>query len=81
MAPLLLALMLTLGSSAPQRSDVGMTLARVETAASNPSTPEFAITLENQSGRDFVLVLAYMLANGKVSRDCPRETELPTSAS
>lgn len=64
MAPLFLALMLSLGAAAPQDDAVRITIARVESPTAKPTNPEFAITLENQSDGDFVVVLGQMLGNG-----------------
>ena len=61
----LFTLMLSLGSSGPQQSDLRISIARIETADSKPSNPEFAITLVNRWNEDFVVDLGYMLGNGK----------------
>jgi hypothetical protein len=58
MATLLLgSLLLSLGSLAQPQSDLRISLARVESGDTKPTIPTFVITLENQSDRDFVLVL------------------------
>jgi hypothetical protein len=56
-ALIVLAVMLSLGSSGPEQNDLLLSIAHIETANSKPSTPEFAITLENEREGDLVLLL------------------------
>jgi hypothetical protein len=69
MAALLLTVLLALGSSGPGQNDLRIGIARVEAADSNPRNPEFAITLENQSDTGFIVVLGYVLGNGRMYPD------------
>jgi hypothetical protein len=64
MVPLLLTLLLSIGSPGPQQDDLRLTIARVQ-SADGPNNPAFTITLENRSDTDFMVVLGHMLANGK----------------
>jgi len=58
---LLFAVVLSLGSPAPQQNDVRITVARTETASSQPSNPEFVITLENRENKELVMVLGWKI--------------------
>lgn len=62
MAPLLLTLMLSLGSSGPEQNDLRLSIARIDTADAKPSNPEFAITFENRGSGDFVALLGFVFA-------------------
>ncbi len=53
----LFTFMLSLGRSGSDQNDIRMGIARIETADSKPSNPEFAITLENQGDSDLVVLL------------------------
>ena len=64
-ASLLVALLLSLGTSGPEQNDLRLTIACVESVDSQPESPEFAITLENQGEVDWVVNLGFMLANGR----------------
>ena len=57
MPRLLLAVLLSLGSSGPEQTDLPISIARIETADAKPSNPEFAITLENRGDSDLVVLL------------------------
>jgi hypothetical protein len=65
MALVLFALMLSLGSSGQGQNALRLSIARIEATNSKSSSPQFAVTLENQGDSDFVLVLGYMLGNGR----------------
>ena len=57
--------MMSLGSSGQDQNALRVSIARIEATNSKPSNPEFAITLENQNESDFVVVVGYMLGNGR----------------
>jgi hypothetical protein len=62
MAPILLALMLSLGSSAPQQTnDLRITIAPVESADVKPGNPEFVLTLQNEGDADLVVTLGAVI--------------------
>ena len=61
----LFTLMLSLGSAGPDENDLRISIARIETADSKPSSPEFAVTLENQADSDLVVLLG-ALVGGKL---------------
>jgi len=65
-ALIFITLMLSLGSTGPEQNDLRLSIARVETAELQSSNLEVAITLENQSGADFMVVLGSMLGNGRM---------------
>jgi hypothetical protein len=62
MAPLLLALMLSVAAAAPQDDAVRITIARVESPTAKPTNPEFAIEFGNPSDVERVVLLG--LKNG-----------------
>ncbi len=57
----LFTLILSLGSSGPVQNDLRISIARIETADSKPSNPEFAVTLENQADSDLVVLLGALV--------------------
>jgi len=61
MAPLLLALMLSVVSSHPEQNALRINIARVEAAETNLTNPEFAITLENRGAKELVIAVGWKI--------------------
>jgi len=59
----LFTLMLSLGSSGREQDDLRISIARIETADSKPSDPEFAVTLENPGDSDLVVLLGAVVGS------------------